>query len=555
MKNTANSSGLRRLARIWTGAAAIGLVLTAAGTAGAAVAEAGTPGSDPAVVVTDRGSVRGTVTEDHRSFQGIPYAKPPVGELRWRAPRPAEPWQGVRDATAPGSSCAQVGMPMAKASTSEDCLYLNVTTPRNASGRKLPVLFWMHGGSLAFGAGDLFGGAPLATKGDVVVVTINYRLGALGFLDHPALDGATPDDLSGNYGLQDQQAALRWVRDNAAAFGGDPRNVTLFGESAGSISTCAQLASPGAAGLFQRAISQSAPCVAPLSKTMGSYPRPRAAAEQQGLAIAARLGCDKGDRAAVAQCLHGRSTADIAALGFDYMYGFGLGPVVGGPVLPTDPAQAISSGHFNKVPMIVGTTHDEERFMVYGLAAQHVPLATDQDYLAQLVANFCDQGATGCDRADKVHAAYPLSAHDGSPALALSSVLTDSVFTKPAIDTDRALAAQVPTYAYEFADEQAPWLAGAPMSFPVGAYHTSELSYLFGVDWVGGRTAAQDALSDRMIRYWTQFARTGNPNAPGLPAWSRFHCAGQYVQSLAPGAIGRTDLRRDHQYDFWKSLG
>jgi para-nitrobenzyl esterase len=192
---------------------------------------------DPAVVRVEDGLVRGTVADDHRLFQGIPYAAPPVGERRWGSPRPAEPWDGVRDATEAGSPCAQGGDFIGDVpSAEEDCLYLNVTTPRSAGSdtdRQLPVMVWIHGGGFMWGSGGIYGAEKLATQGDVVVVTFNYRLGLFGFLAHPALDGGPAEHLSGNLGIEDQQAALRWVRENAAAFGGDPDNVTLFGESAG----------------------------------------------------------------------------------------------------------------------------------------------------------------------------------------------------------------------------------------------------------------------------------------------------------------------------------
>jgi len=211
-----------------------------------------------AIVRTDFGPVRGTVTSEYRTFQGIPYAAPPVGELRWRPPQPPERWSTPRDATTPGSRCpqlasAELGFP---GSVDEDCLYLNVITPRSARpGQLRPVMVWVHGGAFLWGAGSDYDARRLAVGGDVVVVTVNYRLGLLGFLGHPSLEG------SGNFGLQDQQAALRWVRRNAAAFGGDPGNITVFGESAGALSVCAQLASPASGGLFHRAVMQSGPCM------------------------------------------------------------------------------------------------------------------------------------------------------------------------------------------------------------------------------------------------------------------------------------------------------
>jgi para-nitrobenzyl esterase len=221
---------------------------------GPAVAGRPDPGEDPTVVRTDDGPVRGLLAGDHRTFEGTPYAAPPVGPLRWASPRRPTPWTAPLPATRPGSPCAQTGgFPGDPPSDTEDCLYLNVTTPARTDGRKLPVMVWIHGDGFYQSFGGIYGAELLATKGDVVVVTFNYRLGAFGFLAHPALD-------SGNFGLEDQQAALRWVRRNAAAFGGDPGNVTIFGESAGGASACTHLAAPASAGLFHRTIAWSGPC-------------------------------------------------------------------------------------------------------------------------------------------------------------------------------------------------------------------------------------------------------------------------------------------------------
>ncbi|HEV2783772.1 MAG TPA: carboxylesterase family protein, partial [Actinophytocola sp.] len=233
-------------------------------------------------MLTDRGPVRGVVAGDYRLFQGIPFAAPPVGELRWRPPQPPAPWRDPLDATAPRGACAQPGSFGRPETFNEDCLYLNVTTPRRA-GHRLPVMVWIHGGSYTTGSGAIYDARKLAVEGGVVVVTINYRLGPLGFLALPALTGEQPGIQSGNYGIEDQQAALRWVRRNAAAFGGDPGNVTIFGESAGSGSVCAHLVSPTAAGLFHRAIGQSYSCAWPVATG--------AAAESAGTAFAGRVGC------------------------------------------------------------------------------------------------------------------------------------------------------------------------------------------------------------------------------------------------------------------------
>jgi para-nitrobenzyl esterase len=521
------------------------MVLVAAVVTGGATAAQAAARPDPGVVRTEAGAVRGAVAADHRTFQGIPYAAPPVGALRWTSPRPAARWSGTRDATAPGNACAQSFGPFGGApSDTEDCLYLDVTTPRRSSGRA-PVLVWLHGGGFVSGSGGSFGAARLAAQGGVVVVTINYRLGVFGFLAHPALDGARGQQRSGNFWLEDQQAALRWVHRNAAAFGGDPGNVTLVGESAGAMSGCAHLVAPASAGLFRRMIMQSGPCALTTqwpNRGGGSWlPRTREQAETSGAAIAAGLGCP--DVATAAACLRALPTGQLLA-GTLPVLGFLFGPVVGGGVLPADPARGVATGRFARVPVLVGTNHDEHR--LFDLELLTGQPTTEAFYAAEVTANL------GPERAAQVLARYPVSAYGGSAGLALATAWTDYTWACRALATERQLAARVPTYAYEFADENAPWLVGAPpMSFPSGAYHGAELPYLFSGAY-GPLDVAQQRLSDTMIGYWTRFARTGDPNGGGGPAWPRFRPGGGYVQSLAPGAIGRVDLGREHSCDFWR---
>ncbi|MDN3353489.1 carboxylesterase family protein [Actinomadura sp. DC4] len=486
-------------------------------------------------VHTTRGTVRGTVADGYRTFDGIPYAAPPVGGLRWASPRPAKPWSGTRDATRPASECPQTAGFLGDApSDTEDCLYLNVTTPRNTRNKKLPVMFWIHGGGFYSGSGSLYGARRLAEGGNVIVVTLNYRLGVFGFLAHPALDDGA--DKSGDYGLEDQQAALRWVRDNAAAFGGDAGNVTLFGESAGGMSTCSHLAAPASAGLFQQAIIQSGPCT-----VAGQWPypegnwtvRPRAVAERQGEATAAELGCDD------VACLRGKSVQDLLEASDG---GQGFGPATGG-VLPKSPAQALATGDFAHVPVIQGTTRDEHRTFVAAIEAFTGHTVTGADYRQDIEDFF------GPVKAKKVLAEYPLT---GDPSIALSTVWTDSAFSCTALGTDRLLSEKVPTYAYEFADESAPWASdGSAPSFPTGAFHASELQYLFDdSQFRTPLTAAQRRLSDQMIGYWTRFARTGNPNGGGAPGWRTFD--GNDVQPLGGE---RRNFADEHRCGFWRSLG
>ncbi|WP_281902613.1 carboxylesterase/lipase family protein [Phytohabitans aurantiacus] len=530
------------------GRAVVAGIVAAIATTGVAVAAVpAAHAADAAVVRTDRGMVRGAAGADHRTFQGIPYAAPPVGELRWASPRLAQAWHGVRDATRPGSDCAQTaGFLGDPSSDAEDCLYLNVTTPRRQAARPRPVLVFIHGGGFFSGSGRLYGAERLAANGDLVVVTPNYRLGVFGFLAHPALG-----ERSGDFGLEDQQAALRWVRRNAAAFGGDPGNVTIVGESAGSVSICGHLAAPSSAGLFQRAIMQSGPCTVttewPYARDGGNwYPRPRAVADREGEALAGRLGCALPAPASVATCLRGQP---VAALLEASAGGQGYGPVYGGGVLPIGPAEAMATGRFARVPVIHGTTRDEHRTFVAAIEQFTGHVVTAEDYQAEV------QSVLGAD-APRVLARYPL-ADFPSPSVALATVWTDAAWACPALATDRALARHVPTYGYEFADQDAPWAVdGAPPSFPTGAFHAAELQYLFTDEqFPGPVTPAQWRLADQMIAYWSRFAHTGNPNGPGLPHWALFDDRTGLVRSLAPGRIGTADLGRDHRCGFWQSTG
>ncbi|MEO3927070.1 carboxylesterase family protein [Micromonosporaceae bacterium B7E4] len=496
-----------------------------------ATATAAAPGRHSTVVSTDRGLVRGVQTGPARTFQGIPYAAPPVGDLRWNAPRPATPWPGVRDASRPGNACPQAAEPVTgqPASETEDCLYLNVTTPSERRARPRPVLVWLHGGSLRNGDGAGFDERRLAVTGDVVVVNLNYRLGILGFFGHPGLAG------SGSFGLQDQQAALRWVRRNIAAFGGDPRNVTLFGESAGADSVCAQLTSPPAAGLFHRAIVQSGNCspsnlvevILPGAGPDNDTWKPLASLERLGTATATALDCADLD------CLRQREVRELLAAPAVYW-----SPAIGTPALPLHPAEALRQGRFHRVPVLYGHTRDEGRFFVAAF------FGSLDDGLYQYLL-----GAAFGARATEVAQRY---ADAGPPSLAWAAIVTDRGYVCPNTASAADLAARVPTYHYEFADRSAPQVFSFPQppTFPLGAYHGAELPYLHDLTRVRVELdPGQRELSRQMISYWTRFAATGNPNGPGTPYWSP-----RAVQSLAPGAVGSVDLATAHHCAFWATF-
>ncbi|HEY3709328.1 MAG TPA: carboxylesterase family protein [Amycolatopsis sp.] len=486
------------------------------------------------VRLTD-GTIRGLQRGDHHAFQGIPYAAAPIGERRWRAPAPVEPWSGVRDATEPGPPAPQTAQAFdAAASVDEDCLTLNVTVPAAPrTGR--PVLVWLHGGGGTNGTAAGYDPRRLAVTGDVVVVAPNFRLGALGWFGHPGLDG------SGTFGLQDQQAALRWVQREIPRFGGDPANVTLVGESHGALTVAAHLTAPGSAGLFHRAVLQSVFGVlgpTPAHLFMPGIPAlppmwsPVAELEQLGAAVAIEHGWVEpgSDPESALTQLRRVPVVDLLPAS-----GAFIRPAFGGGVLPESPADALAAGRFERMPLMLGTTQDEARFFA-GLAGNPV---TAESY-PQLLA-----GAFG-DSAGEVAARYPVGSFAG-PSLAWARVSTDRAWARPVWELSGMLAAHTETWLYEFADEDAPVLFPG---FPAGAQHGSELAYQF--DLPGGPTlsTAQQELAEQMNRYWTAFATRGDPAVPGLPDWP----GAGHVQSLAPGRIGGIDYVTEHSLDFWARM-
>ncbi|MFF3609927.1 carboxylesterase/lipase family protein [Streptomyces sp. NPDC002463] len=532
------------------------LSATAAPAAGTGRGSPDSERQDRTVVRTEQGLVRGASHDSYTTFDGIPYAAPPTGPLRWRPPVPAAAWQGVRDATTPAERCVQMPTPGASGVIgSEDCLYLNVTVPATKSAaEKRPVMVWMHGGAFLGGSGSDYSAERLAAQGDAIVVTVNYRLGIFGYFGHSGLGAAPP------FGLADQQAALRWVRANAARFGGDPRNVTLFGESAGALGICAHLTSPTAAGLFQRAVLQSGSChtsfprgaLAPGTPAYEPFAS-QADVQKAGAEAARQLGCTEGGRDEVLACLRGQSTDRLATA--QLMQSFNR-PAFGNGLLPVAPAQALTSGRFHRLPVILGTNHDEMRMFV-GLSLAAFPIRTEGDYRARLAEAF---GAA----APAVEARYP-AAHHPSPALAWAAVLTDRSFTCTTLAAGRAIAAHapgLPLYGYEFNEPDAPVLSGLPANpgFPYGAAHGFEMPFLFtSFPTERPLNDGQRALSDRMVGYWTNFARTGNPNTVDAPLWPALRASSPHapsVQSLAPGpgGIHPVDAYSAHQCSFWDRL-
>jgi para-nitrobenzyl esterase len=527
---TTRTRRLRRAALLAASAVGVAAAVLVAGASGA-VASPVSGGASP-VVRTDDGLVRGTGGAGVSTFLGLRYAAAPTGNLRWRAPQPAAAWTGVRDATTFGPSCPQAPSPFAPPGQfSEDCLYLNVYTPaaRNSFGGR-PVLVWIHGGGLEQDGARDYDGTKLAADG-VVVVTINYRLGALGFLAHPAL---ASHGAAGNYGLMDQQAALRWVQRNIARFGGDPGNVTIAGQSAGGLSVLAQMVSPGARGLFQRAIVQSG--------TFALNQRPLAVAEAAGETFATAVGC--ADQSAA--CLRSAPVSDLVA-----NFGVEIPGVVDGAVLTQPIGTALARGQFARVPVINGITHDEELLFVDGLKltvsqGTNIPLAAPLDGSETTYeADIAQALGVSPARAAAIAAVYPLSANPTRPDEVFGLAVSDASFACPALQVDRQTAARgVPTYAYQFNDDAAP-------GFGLGqATHGAELPYLFDLpNSPVVLNAGQQALAASMRTDWASFAGTGNPSSRALP-WPSFN--GTRVLSLVPlQSQVTTDFATAHHCSFW----
>lgn len=509
--------------------------LAAGGTASALAAGDTTATTTPTSTTDADGRAqalgrRSAVTSVATTY-ALRYAQPPVGPLRWKPPVDAD---DVAGAAVPGPVCPQFSPDPRLQNISEDCLTLNVHAP--AAPGRYPVMVWLHGGAYVSGAGFIYDPQALVRRG-VVVVTVNYRVGVFGYMATPALS-AEQGGHSGNYGLLDQQSALRWVQRHIAQFQGDPRNVTVFGQSTGGMSVLAHMASPASGGLFHKAIVMSGGPALVQSQT-------QAEREQMfGDGFNDTVGCAGGDLT----CL--RALPVPVLLAAQQRYTPSAGPVVDGAVLPLSIGQALRSGRFNHVPLINGATHDEWAWFVAAQEAQSgLPLPA-AGYGPAIQATLQVDPMTAQLLGTLV---YPLAAY-ASPSQALTALGTDALFSCTARETDQWLAERVPTYAYEFNDPEAPpspYLP--PASFPLKAYHTSELPYLFGDG--AGLNAGQQALSAQMVGYFTRFAATGVPEASGAPAWQRYRWANARVLSLAPGAVGVTHgYAVDHRCLLWSPI-
>jgi para-nitrobenzyl esterase len=458
-------------------------------------------------VPTDTGLLQGTVEDGLTIYRGIPYAAPPIGELRWKPPQPAAKWQGVRLADQFGRACIQTNAAISKLPTpSEDCLYLNVWTPAKSATAKLPVMVWIHGGGFVAGtpAEKTYDGAWLAKDG-VVVVSIGYRLGVLGFLAHPELSAESAEHVSGNYGLLDMIAGLKWVQKNISAFGGNPHKVTIFGESAGAGAVSILCASPLAAGLFQGAIAESGASFAPVragSTGPGEGANPLSSAEQAGEEWAKKQGAT--------------NIAELRKMPAEKLQEASLrqrgitGPNVDGWVVPGDLYKLYQAGKYNDVPVIVGYNSDE---------GATFPGPTSHDAYVESVRSRFGKFA------DKILQIYP-GGDTPTEKRTARNLMRDSSFGSHSWSWVRLQTKTGKSKAYYyFFDVHPDYPADSPKA-GFGSPHASELPYLFG-EMPGPNhpapvTPADHKIAELMRSYWTNFAKTGDPNGPGLPKWTAY---------------------------------
>lgn len=475
----------------------------------------------PVVKITG-GEIVGRAWSDSKgaTFRGVPFAAPPVDELRWREPAPVKPWSGKREAIKYGAPCAQVdgGWNSRDAHDGrEDCLYLNVDTPDLKPAKPMPVMVWIHGGANA--GGSARGGEalenPLAQHG-IVVVSIQYRLGYFGFLAHPELSKESGRAASGNYALLDQIAALKWVRDNIAKFGGDPKQVTIFGQSAGAYDITLLMTSPLAKGLFASAIEQSGPALAGKRKLI-----PLSDAESKGQKFAEKLQAPAQGAIASLRTL---TTEDILKVSPPYGQG-GLMAIVDGYVLPTDPTEVYAKHKEHRVPLIIGSNSRE------------FPFFGDPANLKPAIVEFFGNSAT------TVMNSYGLSdtpsAQTATYGSAGEQFSTDTLFRCHAVTIADEHSKIAPTYQYEFSHA----LAGrnAP-----GAIHSDELGYVFGTFFMAPPTDVDRKVSAAIRGYWTNFAKTRDPNGGGLPKWPSHDAKSRaYVELTSEGPLTKANLRGD----------
>ncbi|XP_065589241.1 fatty acyl-CoA hydrolase precursor, medium chain isoform X2 [Cyrtonyx montezumae] len=534
----------------------LSLILTAGLTALAATG----PKAEQPEVVTKYGAVRGyqmKVDAAERSvniFLGLPFAKPPVGPLRFSEPQPPEPWRGVRDATSYPPMCLQdkiVGQFVSDAvtirkekvrlQTSEDCLYLNIYTPVSTeSQEQLPVFVWIHGGGLVLGAASSYDGSALAAFDNVVVVAIQYRLGILGYF-------STGDKHArGNWGYLDQVAALQWIQENIMHFGGDPGSVTIFGESAGGVSVSALTLSPLAKGLFHNAISESGTSVGILFTE-----KP----EQEAQRIAAAAGCEKSSSAALVECLREKTEEEIEQITLKLPTMF-ISACVDGVFLPMTPKQLLSQKEINAVPYIIGVNNCEFGWVIPKMMKfPDFTEGLDKEVAHQVLQNILTSSVESVtsDIVDLVFNEYIGKAESRAQVRdGLLEALGDIMFVFSAIEVARYHRdAGHPVYFYEF--QHRPSSATGVVPEFVKADHGNEVAFVFGKPFLAGNaTEEENKLSRTVMKYWTNFARNGNPNGEGLVHWPQYDLDERYLEiDLIQKAAKKL---KEHKMEFWVQL-
>jgi para-nitrobenzyl esterase len=492
-------------------------------------------------VRVETGLVQGTVADDLTVYRGIPFAAAPVGDLRWRPPQAAPKWNGVRSASEYGRACMQSNPAIANLPVPrEDCLFLNVWTPARRPGERLPVMVWIHGGGFVAGtpAEQLYHGEWLARKG-VVVVSVAYRLGVFGFLAHPELSAESPRHVSGNYGLLDVIAGLAWVRKNIAAFGGDPARVTIFGESAGAIAVSQLCASPLAKGLFWAAISESGGSFGPVRAGGGPGENMQSlrSAEEDGAAWAKAVGASSLREL--------RALPAEKALGAAQRQRGVSWPVVDGWVIPDDQFRLYQGGRYNDVPVLIGYNSDEG-------ASFGVPASQDA-YVRSVRERYGPF-------ADKVLGAYPGGETPDAKKTA-RDLMRDTAFGWHTWSWARlqAQTGKKAVYLYYF-DEHPSYASDSPRA-GFGTPHSEELPYVFRQLREHHRpapTAADEAMSEMMRTYWTNFAKTGDPNGGSLPGWPRFSGVAPRMLHIASGrtqagpVVSEEGLKVLDEYFAWR---
>ena len=532
----------------WAAAAGLAAAGLAAAPPGQAYASPGTgtsagtsqhQGHEASLVVrTDKGLVRGSRSHGVDSFLGIRYAKAPAGDLRWRPPQPPQPWSGVRPALTYGHRCPQLASTNGPQSLSQDCLFLNVWRPSKLPrGGRLPVLVFIHGGGLLNGSSNQHDGTAIVRRDGIIVVTLNYRLGVFGFLADRALTAAQGE--SGNYGFEDQQAALRWVQRNVAAFGGNRRRVTIDGESAGGWSVCGHLTSPGSRGLFAAAIIQSGSCPS----------LPEAQAEQTGTSIAKAVGCTR-PATAVACLRHADVLSLLKATPGPLLFASGT------TAFPKALDAAVKAGHFARVPVINGSNRDEGRTFAQGDIGW-----TRAQYTGWVKTTFPSDYR-------RVLARYPWPGHATkfTPAYLAGAIITDSGMLTGiggcgTLGLTQELARYTRTWQYEFDHRNGPGLVPIP-GYHWGAGHAAELAYLWpsfdnGIPIAPTFNAAERELARDMKEYWGAMVVRHAPSVRGLAFWPAFDRSNRILSLRAGGkstTITAAAYSAEHQCRFWNSL-